>query len=169
MSDEPIVRMTRPGDLNDIQNLDVKCYHYPLLMDDWKVLINGKDEDDDGPKSEKAKVEVVEVHRKKVGYSVLRRFDDTVMMIERLGVRETFRRHGLGRMLVDEANLAARHMKVDVMRIVIPEIQCKPGDPDDVSAFLNATSFHPTGKIVPAFAFMYGDDVDGYVWERKVL
>ena len=40
---EPEVRLTRPTDINTIRDLDIKCYDYPLEMDDWKELLNNSE------------------------------------------------------------------------------------------------------------------------------
>lgn len=169
MLDEPIVRMSRPNDINDIRDLDIKCYDYPLSMPEWQELINGKEGEDD---SAKAKVAVIEVYRKKAGFAVYRKVDEDTVEIVRLGVRESLRASGLGALLIKEAELYAKRMACDVLRLVVPEIHCQPEgqrDKDDVSQFLNHNQFKPTGKIVSNFAYMYGEDVDGFVWERKVL
>src|SRR5690606_38750201 len=60
----PNVRLTRPNDINYIRDLDMKCYHYPLSMDNWKALINGSG------KMGQARVVVVEVDRTPVGFAV---------------------------------------------------------------------------------------------------
>ncbi len=35
---EPIVRLTRPSDVNALSTLDLKTYHYPLELKKWKEL-----------------------------------------------------------------------------------------------------------------------------------
>ena len=41
-----------------------------------------------------------------------------------------------------------------------------PGDPDDVTEFLDYMGFKATGEIRYDFCVMYGDSVDGFIFER---
>lgn len=168
---EPIVRMSRPDDINDILDLDVKCCYYPLSLEEWRVLIQGKDADATASQ-EKAKVSIVTIYRERVALAVTRPVDDDVVLIERFGVIEKYRGHGVGRLLMEEVLNNARHYRADVLRIVVPSIYCQPEasrDKDDMGAFLNAMKFKPTGKVVPNYTVMYGETVEGYAWERRTL
>lgn len=176
---EPIVRLSRPDDLNTLKDLDLKCFDYPLEMAEWQELINGSGQD------EKARVSVVLVQRKAVGFAVWKLVEEKkpaeagedpdhkfVIDIVRLGVREPWRRNKLGTLLLADIEDDAKRRQADVLRITVPEIHCQPEgrrDKDDVTGFLNATHFKPTGKVVTDFCKMYGDLIDGYVWERTVL
>ena len=42
---EPIIRLVRPSDINAVQALDLKCYHYPMPLEMWqeKCKASGKD------------------------------------------------------------------------------------------------------------------------------
>ncbi len=174
---ELVVRLSRPGDINTLRDLDLKCFDYPLEMAAWQELINGAGEEEE--KSEKARVSVVEAYRKAGGFAVWRMFEEKtpdgelfVCEIVRLGVRESLRRHGLGTALVLDVERDAKLRQADVLRMTVPEIHCQPEgkrDKDDVSVFLNKLCFKPTGKVVTNMCVMYGDSIDGYVWERKVV
>ena len=157
---EPIVRLTRPDDINSITTIDLKCYHYPMSMKSWQELLNGSG------KRGQARVVVTEVYRKPAGYAMWTFDEDHTGILHRVGVLPKFRRNGIGTVLVAAALKHSFENHVDTMRITVPDIHCCPGDVDDVSAFLNACEFNTTGEIVPEFKTMYGELVDGYVFQR---
>lgn len=164
---EPVVRLTRPGDINSVTAIDLKCYHYPLPMKEWQALINGSG------KQGQARIVVTEVYRASAGFAMWSVDEDRICNLHRVGVLPKFRRNGLGTVLVAacvrhcfETNKTGKEDLIKTARVVVPDIHCSPGDPDDVSAFLSSCDFKPTGKIIPEFKTMYGQPVDGYVFER---
>jgi len=162
MSD-PIIRLSRPSDINNIVSLDSKCYVYPFKMKDWQNIVEKSGRDGE------PRVIMLEVLDRPVGFSMWRLGgEEKVTKILRLAVLETHRTIGLGRLLVAACHRGSALSGMDKMRLTVPDIHCCPGDPDDVSVFLSKTGFAATGEIVRDFKEMYGDPVDGYVFEREV-
>lgn len=160
---DPIVRLTRPSDANVLNMLDLKCYPYPLSLDKWKALAG------ESGKKAKPKVVVCEVVRKPCGFAVWRDVDENVARIVRLGVVPKCRKHGIGRLLLKKIIHHCQIERKDKLRVIVPDLHCQPGDPDDVSGFLSKHMFHTTGEVVDGFRFMYGDWRDGYVFERNIV
>lgn len=160
---EPIVRLTRPSDVNALSTLDLKTYHYPLELKKWKELAG------QSGKPTEPKVVVVEIVRKPVGFALWQELDENVSRIIRLGVLHKCRFHGLGRLLIEKVVLHSQTAKKDRLRVVLPDIHCLPGDPDDVSGFLSKVGFHTTGEVVTDHCRMYGEWREGYVFERNIV
>ena len=160
---EPIIRLTRPNDDNSLSELDLKSYHYPLPLERWKELsrLAGKPTE--------PKVVVVEVVRKPMAFAMWQEVDSDVTKILRLGVLPKARRHGIGRLLIKKIIVHSQAEKKDRLRIVLPDIHCLPGDPDDVSGFISKVGFNTTGEVITEHCYMYGEWRDGYVFERNIV
>ena len=160
---EPTIRLTRPTDINNIVDLDLKCYVYPLCMADWQDLV-GTSGQDGSPR-----VVMVEVLQKPVAFGMWQHDKDKgITTVIRLGALEPFRRAGVSKILLTNCIKGSRTLKIKRLQVVAPEIHCRPGDPDDISEFLLKSGFHPTGDILNEYKTMYGDLVDGFVFERKI-
>jgi hypothetical protein len=163
MIQEPVIRLTRPTDANVLSSLDLKCYPYPLTLDKWKDLANNSG------KKAAPKVVVCEVLRKPCGFAVWNSEDFEVARIIRLGVVPASRKKGLGTLLLNKVKHYSQIKQIDKLQVIVPDIHCQPGDPDDVSGFLSKSLFHTTGEVIHDFRYMYGDWRDGYVFERNIV
>jgi GNAT superfamily N-acetyltransferase len=160
---EPVIRLTRPTDINALKDLDLKTYQYPLELDQWQARINGSGKPDE------SMIVVTEVYRKPVAYAMWNiDKEHNGVHLERLGVLPKFRRNGLGSRLIQRCMQYGYDKFCEEVRIVIPSIYCCPGEPDDVSAFMNANQFKPNGTIAHNMRKMYGESVDGYVFARPI-
>ena len=159
----PIIRLSRPSDINNIVSLDSKCYIYPFKIKDWQDLVQKS-----GHVGEPRLI-MLEILDRPVGFCMWNiDHEARITNILRMAVLEKNRRFGLGRLLLTACDRSSLKAGVEKLRITVPDIHCRPGDPDDVSEFLLKTGFLTTGDIQPAFKQMYGDPVDGYVFERRV-
>ena len=157
---EPVIRLTRPSDINTVSSMDLKCYHYPISMEEWKEKIEGTG------KQDSARIIVVEIRRQPVGFAMWSIDNEMTGHLHRLGVLPALRRRNLGTLLMTSFVKHCNENHCEMVRCVVPSLQCQPGDPDDVSAFLNACGFKPNGEVLHDYRQMYGDLVDGYVFTR---
>lgn len=164
-SNEPIIRLSRPNDLNRVTTLDLKCYPYPKNLKYWKEFFEGI--------GKTSKILVLERLNKAIGFTAWDMHSDKstgeeFATISRFGVMPEHRRKGFGTLMLEATQRHAELMGADYLHVIVPEIHCCPGDPDDVSEFLNVNAFNTTGAIDYGFDTMYGDKVDGFHWVRKV-
>jgi len=155
------IRLSRPNDINSITDMDLKCYPYPLEMSEWQEKIKGSGNKD------YARIVVAEYGPMPLGFAMWSADLEHVGQLHRLGVLPQFRRKGLGTLLLAACNSHCRENQCDVLRTIVPSLHCQPGDPDDVSVFLTRTGFRATGKVLHSYRIMYGDEVDGYEFERR--
>ena len=166
MFGQPVIRLSRPTDINNLRDLDIKCYDYPLNMDQWKTLVESSG------KSGEARCVLVEYQsaigsNKPIGFGVWK-FHEGDYLILRVGTVKPYRRKGIGKLIVDTILKDANKKGIKVVKITAPDLQCRPGDPDDVSAFLIACGFKANGKILTDWKFMFGKYRDGYEFEMRL-
>jgi len=128
-------------------DIEIKSYEFPLAHENWRVYLT----------SPEVEVLVACVEAAPVGHIVLA-MEGTIL---RLAVKPDFRRTNIGTRLLSRATDAAREFGLDMLQIVVPEVHCCPGHPDDVSAFLMANEYTATA-IIEDYIFMYGQYIDGY-------
>jgi len=160
---EPLIRLSRPTDINTLVALDIKTYNYPLSIENWQALVNGSG------RSREPRVVVMELARKPVGFAMWQHINDQIVKFLRLGILPHYRRKGLARILIDSCVQDARRQKANKIQISVPELHCIPDDPDNVVGFLNKVGFNPTGEVINNYGIMYGESVDAYVFERSVF
>lgn len=166
---KPMIRLSRPTDINTLVALDLKTYNYPLSMEDWKVLVHGS-----GKKKE-PRVVLLELMGKPVGFCMWQDREpeegqkELVADLLRVGIVPGYRNRSLGRLMVDRCAEECNRNRLDKIRVLVPEVHCVPDDPDNIVGFLNKVDFFPTGEIVEDFKVMYGDLVDAFVFERKLF
>lgn len=165
MPGQPVIRLSRPNDINPLRDLDVKCYDYPLNMEQWQMLV--QDSGQDG----KARVVIVEYesgfNSQAIGYAVWQRFEGDFLLL-RLGVVKPYRRRGIGHLLFDTVLKDARKRNIPKIKVTVPACHALPGDPDNVTDFLLAMGFRASGRILPDWKFMFGKKEDGYEFEYIV-
>jgi GNAT superfamily N-acetyltransferase len=162
MHNEPVIRLTRPSDINALMALDLKTHHYPLTLDEWQAKVNGSGS------ANHARVVVCDVVRVSTGFAMWKIDNEHEYCdLMRIGVLRRYRLKGLGSLLVHACLRHAFEQKCDKLRIIVPHIICNPGDPDDASEFLGKCFFKATG-VIDDWCEMYGKNVDGYVFERKI-
>ena len=161
---EPVVRLSRPNDITQLRDLDLKCFQYPFSMAEWQHFIQGS-----GKKNE-PKVMILEVLKKAVGFAMWEaNIQESHINVFRVGVLPLLRRRKLGTALISTIVKDAKINHMDKIKCIVPDIHCTPNDPDDVSEFLLHNGFSATGEIVYGIFGMYGSNVDGYTFEKGIF
>lgn len=166
MFGQPVIRLSRPTDINNLRDLDVKCYDYPLNMEQWQALVQSSG------KTDEARCVLVEYQNPigsntPIGFGVWQN-EEGKFNILRLGVAKSYRRQGIGKLIIDTIVKDARKKDVKTISLIVPDLHCEPGDPDDCSQFMLAVGFKPTGEIIQKHIYMYGQWREGYAFEMRL-
>jgi ribosomal protein S18 acetylase RimI-like enzyme len=84
-----------------------------------------------------------------------------------LCVRKEFRSNGIGQRLLAHGHEIALSQQCKYITMSIPEYQCKPDTPEDVSKWLNDRGFKAK-VILPTKIEMYGKHFDQYLFVFEV-
>lgn len=150
----------RPGgnrDVNLVKDLDLKCYHYPWSSEQWAATAGASP-------SEWCLATLAD---RLVGFAIWRQEKDTTSL-QRLGVKPDSRNQGVGTGILGHVLRCACTRGVTKLSLVVPEIHCFPGHPDDVSSWLLARGFRAEPPIISKYAYMYGQWSDGFCFVKAV-
>ncbi len=150
----------RPGgdrDVNLVKDLDLKCYHYPWTPQDWAANVG----------NDAAKWCLATVRDRPVGFAIWGREKDRDLL-HRIAVRPDSRNQGIGTEILRYVLRCVRNRGASKLSTVVPEINCFPGHPDDVSAWLLARGFRAEPPLVPKHAYRYGQWVDGFCFVKPL-
>ncbi|OGN96977.1 MAG: hypothetical protein A2Z77_00575 [Chloroflexi bacterium RBG_13_51_36] len=141
-------------DLDTLRDLDMRCYFYPVPEVGWShALLDSA-----------CVVNMVKLSNRPLGYSIVEPLGKG-LRIHRLGVLKKFRGIGVAKRLLHKAEDMRRDTGADALTIMVPEIHCLPGDPDDVSGYLKSQGFLAYATQLDAFR-MYGRKYDGIIFKR---
>lgn len=141
-------------DLATLRDIDIKTYFYPVPDDGWAhALVDSS-----------CVVYMVRLGRHHIAYMIVEPSKHN-LRVHRLGVIRQYRGHGAAKMLLTKAEELRRATKSKALEVIVPEIHCLPGDPDDISLFLKFQGFKATGIKLDFFT-MYGRKYDGFIFER---
>lgn len=154
------INSANAGDINAMFEVDLRAYDYPLGYSELKTLLACR---------ECFTVIASDSRNTIIGYAVFK-LDRSAgnMEIVRLGVTPKYRGQGAGSKLLDAGNDHGVTSKMYEMFILVPEILCNPGDPDDVSRWLGFKDFRAVVPTVPAAFYMYGQTVTGIKFVRPI-
>jgi GNAT superfamily N-acetyltransferase len=150
----------RPGgdrDVNFVKDLDLKCYHYPWTPEQWSATVG----------ADPAKWCIATIRDRPVGFAIWRQAGGKGLL-QRLGVLPDSRKQGIGAELLRHVMKCVKTRGGVELSLVVPEIHCFPGHPDDVSAWLLTRGFRAEPPIVPEYAYMYGQWVDGFCFVKPI-
>lgn len=160
------VRRGGSRDVNYIKDIDMKSYQYPWPHERWVTL----------SKDETYYWCVASRDVEPVGFAVWRdiqfevprlKFTPTIS-IERLAVKPFDRGEGIGTALLSYIYEYAEDHFFNRVVTVVPEINCLPGDPDDISAWLLLQGFKAERPILRNCAYRYGEFVDCYLFAKSL-
>lgn len=155
----PAIRHAQVRDVNYLADIDLKSYEYPWPIEKWRTLAAD-------PTciiliaSFKAEPISVCAWQKKPAV------DEAEIL--RLATKPTFRNMGIGTLMLRTTEAEARDNDLHELVIIVPEINCFPGHPDDLSCWLVARDFHAVTPILKDQFYMYGKSCDGFKFTHTV-
>jgi hypothetical protein len=143
-------------DLGALKDIDLKASVYTATPEMWAYAIA------DGHCANYGAY----IGSKMVGFIITEQHDKAVQIL-RYKVHPDYLFVGVDVALMEKASFLARDLHVYTLYIIVPEIHCLPGDPDDESEALSGFGFRATTILKDAFD-MYGRKYDGFRFERKL-
>lgn len=121
------VRVAQPSDLNELVDIDIKCYEDAWPLDRWRNLAG-------------ASAPVITWFGTPVGVGVFRHASPTLVEIEKLAVKPGHRRMGFSRVMLRSCAGYARQMGATHALVYVPERQIYPG-PGSLGDYLRVMGF----------------------------
>jgi len=150
------VRRATSRDMNALVDMDLKSHEYPWPAENWGTVI---------PHPETV-IFIAQLGVKNVGFCVAQALSGELKIL-RMGTVQKARGSGVAKAIMRELNALANSLRSDTLTVLVPEIHCLPGHPDDVSALLNKAGFQATEIIKDNF-LMYGEQVDGFKFVKEL-
>ena len=154
---KPKIRPVTGADINYVRDIDLKSYTYPWDSEMWRKLANDKS----------CYIVISSLGFTPTGFIVWKVEEDACQVL-RLGVKPHARNLGSGSALITHVEDWAIDHHLTNIYTLVPEINCFPGHPDDVSAWLLHRGFKATLPIIEDLAFLYGNLVDGYKFVKEL-
>ena len=151
------VQKSTPRDIGPLVDMDLKSHEYPWPTDNWATVMTRPD----------VVIFIATSGVKPAGFCVFA-VAGAELSILRFGVIPKYRRMKVASMIMSNLNNLANSLKADRMSVVVPEIHCLPGHPDDVSSVLGRAGFLATEVIKDRF-LMYGGQVDGFKFVKELI
>lgn len=128
---------------------DIKCFDYPWSSDSWAFA------------AEEYVLKVATYYGTPIGFAVyLFNEEKGVAQFPKIGVKPTFRRRGVGRMLLRDGIKFATTMGAPLIETVLPESILRPNEPNFVGEWMTKMGWKATG-IERDFYPMMGQKEDG--------
>lgn len=153
----PFVRPAYPTDLNYVMDIDLKSYEYPWTQDDWQTINDDKT----------YHKFVATLSTRPIGFAIWTKEENEAVII-RLAVKRSHQRQGAGSRLLEALETDALTNSCSIISIIVPEFNCCPKSADDVSQWLLNRGFKTMLPIIPQYALMYGQFVDGFKFIKEI-
>lgn len=154
------VHTANQRDINGMFEVDLRAYEYPIGYIEIKDYLMSR---------ECFCVIAADDSHNVVGYAIFKKDAAAgVLEIVRLGVLPKRRGEGAGKELLRAGSDFCLTYNLHEMSVLVPEIKCNPGQPDDVSRWLRYQDFLAVLPIKKDEFEMYGSKVDGIKFVRKI-
>lgn len=155
----PSIRTAQTKDVHHLVDIDLKSYDYPWSVDKWRKL------------SEDPTCIIVVASFKVEPISLcIWQKKPAVKEAEilRLATKPKYRKRGVATFLLNAAEHSAKVHELAKVTIIVPEISCFPGHPDDISQWLLKHGYQAIAPILKNQFYMYGKHCDGFKFEKVI-
>jgi len=150
-------RLGRPDDSGDLTDIDVKSFELSWTAEEWYELVRGSYKND-SPRT----IIVATYYGNTVGFAITK-VHQTEAIIEKLAVKEQFRRHGAATNLLHDVMMRAEDKRLKAVSIVMPESFVYPidGQLNPAIHWAKAVGLKPTKPFLKNYFTAYGTNEDG--------
>lgn len=157
------IREAKDEDAQYVMDIDIKCFGYPWTPDFWADT------------SKTYQTLVATFYGTPVAMAVYSKgpvicptfcyeAPEGVHTLLKVAVKEKYRRHGIGKMLVNRVKGNAYSAKSETLLAIVPESLCVPSSSKDASVWLGNCGFRAK-QIIPACFTDCGEVEDGFLFE----
>ncbi len=143
-------------DAHYLIDIDLKCFDYAWLLEDWRAIANN------------SFACVATWNSTPVGMIIFSRTMYNDLEVMKLGVKPAYRNHGLGSQLLFNCLLYGRDILASRIVMVIPESRICPGDSHDLSQWLSKRGFRAQVPLLHDYYTFYGKPEDGVVFSLPI-
>jgi GNAT superfamily N-acetyltransferase len=147
----PVIRGAQARDINYLIDIDIKSYHFPWSVGQWRKFAGGK----------MCSILLATIKAEPVAVCAWKKSGKDAEIL-RLATKPAYRGLGAASLLL----YTVESTKLQKVSIIIPEINCFPGQPDDISAWLLSRGYQATVPILKDYFHMYGKHYDGFKFVR---
>lgn len=149
----PVIRGAQTRDINYLVDIDIKSYHFPWSVDKWRKFTVDKT----------CAILLASVKAEPMAVCAWKKCGNNAEIM-RLATKPAFRNLGAATALL----YAMESSELQEIVIVVPEINCFPGHPDDVSKWLLARDYRAVAPILKDHFHMYGKYYDGFKFTKSL-
>lgn len=156
----PTIREAVERDAKFLIDIDVKSYEHTWLPEDWSLAWDDED----------TSIYVAVVYGTPIGFMVTEReeYDGKLFNhIYKIAVKQTYRGHNVGRMLLARAYEEAKQHGMQYLSIAVPETMTHEKNPRYCLPWLIKMGFKATGVMREGTA-LWGTKEDIFVFEYEV-
>jgi len=150
-------RLGRSDDAGDLTDIDVKSFEISWTSEHWYELVRGSYKND-SPRT----ITVATYYGNTVGFAVAK-VHETEAIIEKLAVKEQFRRHGAATNLLHDVIMRAEDKRLKTVALIMPESFIYPVDGmlSPAVCWATAAGLKPTRPFIKDYFTAYGEKEDG--------
>lgn len=155
----PAIRLAQTRDIHFLADIDLKSYDYPWTIDKWRKIAANPT----------CVIPLASIKVEPVSVCVWQK-KPAIKEAEilRFATKPAYRNYGIGSLLLHTIEAAAREIELQEITIVVPEIKCFPGHPDDVSQWLLKHGYRAVTPILKDYFYMYGNHCDGFKFVHSI-
>ena len=147
----PVIRGAQARDINYLVDIDIKSYHFPWSVDKWRKFAGDKT----------CSILLAMIKVEPVAVCAWKKSGKDAEIL-RLATKPAYRGLGAGSLLLH----AMESTDLQEVTVIVPEINCFPGHPDDISAWLLARGFRASAPILKDHFHMYNKHYDGFKFAK---
>lgn len=156
----PATRLAQLSDMHSLVDIDIKGYDYPWPLERWRDLTEDPT----------CVIMLAILQVEPVGACVWQKKPAVKEgEILRLTTKPAYRERGIGSFLLQTVESEARENGLQEMVIIVPELKCFPGHPDDVSQWLLERGYRAVKPILTNHFCMYGNKCDGFKFASSLI
>jgi GNAT superfamily N-acetyltransferase len=149
----PVIRLAQARDLHPLVDIDLKSYDYPWSVDKWRKFVTDPT----------CMILLASFKVEPVGMCIWqKKLAIKEAEILRIATKPAYRGKGAGIFLLHGVETGAKEHGLEKVTVIVPEIKCFPGYPDDVSQWLLNRGYKAITPILKDHFYMFGGRCDGF-------